>query len=80
MTVNQKNSHAIAEMMLANSLRAADRTLDEAASTGNDNPTQSAARRAVHHKTSRACVSKRRAADALAAADFTWQRPQPFRR
>jgi len=80
MTVNQKNSHAIAEMMLANSLRAADRMLDEAASTGRDNPTQSAARRAVHYKTSQACVSKRRAADALAAADFTWQRPQPFRR
>lgn len=80
MTVNQKRSHKIAEMMLTNSLRAADRTLDEAASTGSDNPTRSAARRAVHHKTSRACAGKRRAADALAAADFAWQKPVPFRR
>ena len=77
---SQKRTHRIAEMMLANSLRGVERALDEVAATGSDNPTQSAARRAVHHKTSRACAGKRRAADALAAADFTWQRPTPFRR
>ncbi|MCU5775730.1 hypothetical protein N5923_18205 [Erwiniaceae bacterium BAC15a-03b] len=69
-----------AEAALKNALRAADRTLDEVSLAGCDNPTQSAARRAVQRKTTRACASKRRAADALAAADFTWQRPQPFRR
>lgn len=77
---SQKRNHRIAEMMLANSLRSVDRALDEVAETGSDNPTQSAARRAVQRKTSKACTSKRRAADALAAADFTWQRPTPFRR